>query len=171
MKGLVYVAFLALLLPVQAGLLALFAIGDVRPDLGLAAVFIIGLLTGPAEATVAGIGIGLLQDIGSASLLGFTGLTHGLVGLGAGLIGTRVLDRSNPFIVIFLALFSVLEGIAISIFLQVTCGDVPFFTLLFSRFIPQAAYTGVLCLILLRIVDRRGVLPLLKRQDIGKETL
>ena len=169
MKGRVYVVLLVLLLPLQAGLLAMLSIRGITPDLGLTALFIIGLLTGPAEATVAGIGIGLLQDIGSASFLGFTGLTRGLVGLGAGLIGTRVLDRSNPFIVLVLVLFSVIEGILISFFLQVTYGEVPFFALLFSRFIPQAVYTGLLCLILLRVVNHRGVLPMLKRQEIGKE--
>jgi hypothetical protein len=132
-------------------------------------LYIIGLLTGPAEATLAGIGIGMLQDIGSASFLGLTGLTRGLAGLGSGLIGTRVLDRSSPLIVVFLALFSLVEGMLVSVFLQVTYGEMPFFSLLFSRSLPQALYTSILCLVLLRLVDRRGILPLLKRQDLGKE--
>ena len=68
----------------------------IKPDLALVVLFIIGLLTGPAEAALAGMGIGLLQDIGSASLLGFSGFTRGLVGLGAGLLGTRVLDIASP---------------------------------------------------------------------------
>ncbi len=169
MKPRVYVVILLLLLPLQAGLLTPLEINGIKPDLGLAALYIIGLLTGPAEATLAGIGIGLLQDIGSASFLGFTGLTRGLVGLGSGLIGARVLDRSSPLIVVFLALFILIEGMLISLFLQVTYGEVPFFSLLFYRHIPQALYTSILCLFLLRFVNKRGILSLLKRRETGKE--
>ncbi|HTG00188.1 MAG TPA: hypothetical protein VK654_06335 [Nitrospirota bacterium] len=169
MKPLVYIAMFVFLLPLQAGLLALLSIGGIVPDLGLALLFIIGLLTGPAEATMAGIGIGLLQDIGSASFLGFTGLTRGVVGLGVGLIGRHVLDRSSPFIILFLALFSIIEGACISLFFQITYGDVPFFTLLFTRYLPRTLYTCALCLVLLRFTDRSDFLRLIKRPVIGKE--
>lgn len=169
MKPRVYLALLLLLLPFQAGLLTPLEFGGIRPDLGLAVLFIIGLLAGPVEATFAGVGIGLLQDIGSASFLGFSGLTRGIVGLASGLIGTRLLDRTSPFIILFLAALSLVEGALIALFLQTTYGEVPFFTLLFRRFLPQAFATSILCLLLLRLTDKRAVLPHIMRRDLGKE--
>ncbi|HUI45568.1 MAG TPA: hypothetical protein VL122_06250 [Nitrospirota bacterium] len=169
MKPYVYAFILMLIIPFQSTLLDPLSVFGIKPDLALAVLFIIGLLTGPVEAALAGISIGLVQDIGSASLFGFSGLTRGLVGLGAGLLGSRVLDISNPVIVLFLTVFSLLEGIVISIFLQAIYGEVPFFTMIAGRLVPQAIYTSVLCFLLLRLANRRDILRLLKRRDILKE--
>ena len=62
--------------------------------------------------------VGLVQDIGSASLLGMCGFTPGLVGLAAGVLGRRVLDIASPMNVIFIAAFSLIEGTAIAMFMQ-----------------------------------------------------
>jgi len=169
MKPYVYFLVLVLIIPFQASLLSPLAVAGIKPDLPLSVLFIIGLLTGPLEATLVGMGIGLMQDIGSASLLGFSGLTRGLVGLAAGLLGTRELDISSPMIVLFLAVFSLCEGLLISIFLQTTYGAIPFCSLLTGRLIPQAIYTSALCFVLLRVVNQRNIIRLLKRRDIRKE--
>ncbi len=169
MKPYVYTLILVLIIPFQSTLLNPLSVYGIKPDLALAVLFIIGLLTGPVEAALAGMSIGLIQDIGSASLLGFSGLTRGLVGLGAGLLGSRVLDISNPVIVLFLAVFSLIEGLLISVFLQATYGAVPFVTMVTGRLIPQAIYTSLLCVLLLRFANKRNVLRLLKRRDIQKE--
>jgi rod shape-determining protein MreD len=169
MKPRVYVILFLLIVPFQASLLDKFAIGGAKPDLALAALFVIGLLTGPVEAAIAGMGIGLLQDIASASLIGFSGLTRGLVGLGAGLLGKRFIDSSSPAVVPFLAVFSLAEGLLISSFLQVTDGAVPFFSMIAGRLLPQAIYTSLLGLLVLRLVSRKNVLPMLKRRDLQKE--
>ncbi len=169
MKPYVYVFILLLIIPFQSTLLNPFSVFGMKPDLALAILFIIGLLTGPVEAALAGISIGLVQDIGSASLFGFLGFTRGLVGLGAGLLGSRVLDASNPVIVLFLAVFSIIEGALISIFLQATYGAVPFVTMLAGRLVPQAIYTSLLCFLLLRLALKRDFLRLLKRRHIQKE--
>ncbi len=169
MKPYVYVLILLLIIPFQSTLLNPFSVFGIKPDLALAILFIIGLITSPVEAALAGIGIGLVQDIGSASLFGFSGFTRGLIGLGAGLLGSRVLDISNPVIVLFLAVFSLIEGILISIFLQATYGAVPFVTMLAGRLVPQAIYTSILCFLLLHFALRRDFRRLLKRRDIQKE--
>ena len=169
MKPRVYLIIFLLVIPVQASLVAPLSIAGIRPDLPLAVLFIIGLLTGPAEATLAGIGIGLVQDIGSAGLIGFSGFTRGLAGLAAGFLGTRVLDIGNPAIVLFLAVVSLAEGIMISIFLQTTYGDVPFFSMLAGRLLPQALYTSLLGLLALRLISRKNVRETLKRRDHQKE--
>jgi len=169
MKPSVYFIIFVLILPLQASLFNPVSIAGIKPDLALAVLFIIGLLTGPIEAALAGMGIGLLQDIGSASLLGFSGLTRGLVGLAAGLLGSRILDISNPLSVLFLAVFSLGEGLLISLFLQTTYGLVPFFSTIGGRLFPQAIYTSALCFLLLRLASQRNLLRLLKRRDIQKE--
>jgi rod shape-determining protein MreD len=169
MKPRVYVMLFLLLIPFQASLIDKISLGGIKPDLALAVLFVIGLLTGPAEAAAAGMGIGLLQDIASASLIGFSGLTRGLVGLAAGLLGTRVIDSSSPAVVPFLALFSLAEGVLIMSFLQATDGAVPFFSLVIGRLLPQAIYTSLLGLLVLRLASRKKVLPMLKRHDIEKE--
>jgi len=169
MKPRVYVIILVLIIPIQATLLNPLSLGGIKPDLPLAILYIIGLLTGPAEASIAGIAIGLIQDVGSASFFGFSGLSRGLVGLGVGLLGSKALEISSPVIVLFLAAFSLAEGVFVSLFLQTTYGDVPFFTLVAGRLLPQTIYTTVLCFFLLRLVSKREVLLLIKRRDIQKE--
>ena len=169
MKPRVYLAIFVLIIPLQASLLDPLSIGGIKPDLALTVLYLIGLLTSPLEATLAGVSIGLVQDIGSASLIGFTGMTRGLEGLAAGLLGSRVLDISSPAIILVLAVFSLAEGLFITAFLQVTYGDVPFLGIMGSRVLPQALYTSLLGFFLLRLVTRKDVLPALMRRDFQKE--
>lgn len=169
MKPLVYLVVLLLIIPLQASLLAPLSFGGIMPDLALALIFIIGLVAGPVEGAYAGIVIGLIQDIGSASLLGFTSLSRGIIGLLAGLLGRRVLDIKNPTIVLFLVVFSAAEGIYISFFLQTTSGAIPFFNLIAGRIIPQAFYTGLLGLLMLHLVIKKKIFNIIKRRDIQKE--
>jgi rod shape-determining protein MreD len=169
MKFLVYFTILLLIIPVQAALLEHLSIGGIKPDLALALLYIIGLLTGPREAALAGMAIGLVQDIGSASFIGFSGLTRGLIGLSAGLLGRRVLDITSPSNSIFLAVFCLLEGIVIAILLQVFYGSVPFIGLMAGRLVPQALYTGVLGAILLRILGNKSVMSALMRRTAQRE--
>jgi rod shape-determining protein MreD len=169
MKSHVYLILLLLLIPFQASLLSPLSLGGIKPDLALAVLYIVGLLTGPAEATIAGIGIGLLQDIGSASLIGQTGLTRGLMGLSAGLLGKQVLDISSPTNSLFLALFSLLEGIFIALFMQIYYGSVPFINIIINRLLPQAIYTGILGYVLLQLMNRKGVIAAIRRETVQKE--
>jgi rod shape-determining protein MreD len=169
MKPRVYVFIFLLLIPFQASLLNPLSLAGIKPDLALAMLYIIGLLTSPGEAALAGIGIGLLQDIGSASLIGLTGITRGLVGLSAGLLGRRVLDIGSPSNSIFLAVFSLLEGICISLIMQVLYGSVPFFSLLAERILPQALYTGLLGFLFLQFMGGRDISAMLRRRTVQKE--
>ncbi len=169
MKSWVYFAIFVLLVPFQAGLITPLSIYGIKPDLALACLFIVGLLTGPAEGAFAGMGMGLIQDIGSASLLGLTGLSRGMVGLASGMLGRKVLDVGSPSIVLFLAALSLAESLFIALFLQTTYGAVPFVSLIFSRMLPQTLYTCLAGFALLRLVNRRKVLASLRRRDIQKE--
>ncbi len=169
MKPRVYFVVLLLVIPFQASLIEPISLGGIKPDIALAALFIIGLLTGPTEAAIAGMAIGLVQDVGSASFIGFSAMTRGLVGLAAGLLGSRILDLSSPVIILFLAVFSLAEGILIALFLSVTYGDVPVLSMLGVRMLPQALYTSILGLLLLKFVSNKNNLPLLMRRNFQKE--
>ncbi len=169
MKSLVYFTILLLIIPVQASLLAPLSIGGIKPDLALALLYIVGLLTGPAEAALAGMAIGLVQDLGSASFIGFSGLTRGLIGFSSGVLGRRVLDLTSPSNSIFLTAFSLLEGIVIAFFVQMFYGSVPFVSLMAGRILPQALYTGLLGAVLLRFIARKDVMSVLVRRDVQKE--
>jgi rod shape-determining protein MreD len=169
MKPRVYVLVLLMLIPVQASLLAPLVRVGLRPDLGLALLYTVGLLTGPGEAALAGIGIGLLLDLGSASLIGFSGLTYGIVGLCAGLLGRRVLDVQSRSNVIFIALFSLLESLLAAIFLEMIYGSFPVLSQVFRRMVPQAVLTAAAGFLILRYATRREVLVWILRRDLQRE--
>lgn len=169
MKFRVYLTLFLLIIPFQASLLEPLSIAGIKPDLALALLYIIGLLTGPGEAALVGMGLGLLLDIGSVSFLGLAGFTRGLVGLSASLLGRKVLDLSSPTNGVFLAAFCLAEGICIALFLQLFYGSIPFFSLLAGRILPQAVYTGVLGVVLLRLMAGKNVLAALKRRAVQEE--
>lgn len=170
MKPRVYLIILFLLLPFQASLLTPLSIAGVKPDLALVVLYFIGLLTGPREAALAGMGMGLLQDIGSASLIGLMGFTRGLIGLCAGLLGRRVLDLASPSNGIFLAIFSLLEGALISLFLQVYYGGIPIVRVAVVRFLPQALYTGLAGVAVLYFVGgKKDAIGKVRRRIVQKE--
>jgi len=169
MKPRVYLIILLLLLPLQASLFGPFSLGAITPDLGLAVLYCIGLMTGPVEAALAGIAIGLLQDVGSASLIGFSGLTRGLVGIFAGFLGRRVLDIQNPSNIVFLLAFCLAEALVSALFLELTYGSVPLAGLFFGRMVPRAVSTALVGYALLRLMTGKNVLAWMRRRELQKE--
>jgi len=169
MRPSVYAVILLLLIPLQASLLAPLSRIALAPDLGMAVLYVIGLLTTPVEAAFAGIAIGLLQDVGSASLLGLSGLTLGIVGLLTGLLGQRVLDIKSPSNVVFLALFSLAGSLLMVMFLDLIYGGFPMLGPFFVRMVPRAATTTLAGYLILRFATRRSVLPLIRRRELQKE--
>jgi len=169
MKLRVYVATLLLVIPVQATLFNPLSLAGIKPDLGMAVVYIVGLLTGPFEGCLAGIALGLVQDIGSASLLGLNAFMRGLAGLATGYLGMRVLDIASPSNIVFLSAFSLVEGILVTLFMQVYYGSVPLLGLFFMRLLPQAVFTGLLGTLMLRLLARKKVMTTLMRRSFLKE--
>ena len=169
MKPRVYFMVLLLVIPAQASLFSPFSVFGIKPDLPLALIYIIGLLTGPVEGALAGMGIGLIQDVSSAGLLGLDGFTRGLLGLCAGVLGERILNIASPANIIFLAVFCLIEGIIISLSMQLFYGNVPFISILFNLMIPQAIYTGLLWTLMLRAIKDKNVTAMLLRRSLQKE--
>lgn len=164
-----YVAVFLLLLPLQASLLAPLTRIGLVPDLGLAVLAVIGLLAGPFEGAAAGIAIGLYLDISSASILGLSGLTRGLTGMAAGLLGQRVLDIRGPATAVFIGLFSLLDSLLGTLYLEATYDDFPVVRQFFGRMLPRAMMTALAGYWLLRFILRRNVLPFIRRRDLPKE--
>lgn len=169
MKPRIYLIILLFIIPIQARLLSPFSIAGITPDLALAVVYVIGILTTPREAALAGIGIGLLQDINAASYLGLMGFMRGLMGLSAGFLGKHVLNVASMSNVIFLGSFSLLESTLISLFHETVYGSVPFFSLFFSHMLPRAVYTAVAGSLMLRYVSTKDVIPRIMRRSLERE--
>lgn len=169
MKPRMYLVVFLLLIPLQASLFGPLSLGGAAPDLGLAVLYCVGLLTGPVEGALAGIGIGLLQDVGSASLFGFSGFTRGLAGLFTGLLGRRVLDIQSPSNIIFLFAISLIDSLFSALFLEITYGTVPVFGLFFGRAILRAATTALIGYGILRLITRKNVMGWIRRRTLKKE--
>ncbi len=169
MKPRFYLLILIILVPLHASLFGPLATAGIKPDIPLAVVYIIGLLTGPVEGAIAGMAIGLLQDTASAGLIGIAGFTRGAMGLLSGLLGRKVLDIASPSNIIFLSVFSLAEGFLISLFIQSYYGSMPFFRIFFTTMMPQAFYTAVLGTLMLRLINKKGVINILTRRQFHKE--
>lgn len=164
-----YLTVFLLLTPLQASLLAPLSRFGLVPDVGLAIVAVIGLLSGPIEGALAGIALGLYQDISSASLIGLSGLSRGIIGLAAGYLGQRVLDVRGPSTAVFFFLFSLLDSVLNAFYLEMTYGSFPILRQFFSRMLPRAFVTALAGYWLLQFVMRRNVLELIRRRELQKE--
>lgn len=169
MKPRVYIMLFLLVIPVQASLLNPLSLFGIRPDFILVLLYVIGLLTGPTEGALAGMGLGLLQDISSASPLGFGGLTRGLFGLSAGFLGQQVLDIASPANIIFLSAFCLLEGIVVSVFMQALYGSGPYISMFFTSTLPRAVYTGLLGTFMLQFIRDKDIPSMMLRRSLQKE--
>ena len=169
MRPFVYGIVALLLVPLQATLAAPLERIALAPDVGIAVLSVIGLLTGPTEAAFAGIGLGLLVDTGSASLLGLSGLSFGVVGLLAGLLGRRMLDIRSSSSIVFFGLFSLAGSLLTVLLLDLVYGNMPIAGPFFLVMLPRAVATAALGYFLLRFVTRRTVFPRVLRRELLKE--
>jgi rod shape-determining protein MreD len=169
MRSFVYVIVGLLLVPLQANFAAPLGRFALAPDLGIAVLSVIGLLTGPLEAAFAGVALGLLQDVGSASLLGLSGLTMGVVGLLAGLLGQRMLDIRSSSNIIFFGLFSLAASLLAVLLLNLIYGGIPVLGPFFFAMLPRAVVTAATAYFLLRFATRRTVLARIRRHKLQGE--
>jgi len=169
MRPRVYLIIVLLLIPFQASLFSPLSLGSATPDLGLAVLYCVGLLSGPIEGSLAGIAIGLLQDMGSASLLGFSGFTRGVIGLFTGLLGRRVLDIQSPSNILFLFVISLADSLFSALVLEMTYGSVPVVGLFFGRAMLKAATTACVGYGILRLITGKHALGWIRRRTLKKE--
>ncbi len=164
-----YAVLFLLLIPAQASLLAPLSRVGLTPDLGMAILYAIAILTGPLEGALAGTAMGVLMNIASAGLIGMSGITRGIVGFAAGYLGTRIMDTRNPSNMLFLAFFSLAEALLTFVYLDMTYGSFPFLSLFFGRMLPRALTTAITGYWLLRAAQRPPILAKIRRQELQKE--
>lgn len=112
MKPLLYALLIAALVPLQSVLMPHASVWQVKPDVGLIAVCLIGFLGGELEGLWVGLAMGWMMSLFSAEDLGVSMLTKGGVGLACGVAG-RQIAHITPFVIVLgLLAGSLLAGLA-----------------------------------------------------------
>jgi rod shape-determining protein MreD len=133
------------------------AIMRARPDIILIALVYVALSSGTMTGMVLGFTVGLLQDFyGPPVNLGLNALCKSLLGFGFG-YGKEGLYKDNPFILTGVLVLAVISHDLIYFLIDTKFNMDLFFTMLWSRSLPSALYTGFLSIVLiLAIAHRRG---------------
>lgn len=111
MKVLLYAVLIAGLVPMQAILLPHLSVWNVKPDLGLIAVWLIGLFGWELEGLLVGLVVGWVMSLFSAGDLTYGMLTKGGVGFLAGLMGRHMAHVTPVVLVTGLLVASILTGL------------------------------------------------------------
>lgn len=111
MKILSYALLISLLVPLQSVFLPHVSVWDVKPDLGLIAVCLIGALAGELEGLLAGLALGWIMSLFSAEDLGYSMLTKGGIGLLSGLAGRQIAHMTPMVLVCGLLIASTGTGL------------------------------------------------------------
>lgn len=111
MKLLLYALLVAGLVPMQAVVLPHLSVWNVKPDLGLIAVCLIGLFGGELDGLVFGLVLGWVMSLFSAGDLTYSMLTKGGAGFLAGLAGRQVAHVTPVVLVTGLLVASILTGL------------------------------------------------------------
>ena len=157
-KFFMYVGLVVFLVPVQTTLLPHVAIWDIRPDLGLVAAALIGVLAGELEGLLVGLAIGWILNLYSAGDLWLNLVTTGGAGLFAGLLAKQVAEITPTILSIGLLLLSLVGGVvAVFSMKYESMGD----TWWMVQFVvvPQACFDAVVGAGLLWLLEQRLSLP------------
>lgn len=111
MKFLFYSVLVLLLVPLQTTLLPHLSVWNIKPDLGLVAVALVGLFAGELEGLLVGLAIGWVLSLFSAGELWLSLLTNGGVGLLAGFLGRQVSQVTSLSLGAGLLLVSLASGL------------------------------------------------------------
>ncbi|WP_455241676.1 hypothetical protein [Petrachloros mirabilis] len=90
MKILLYLGIILLLVPIQTILLPHVSLWGIKPDCGLVAAAVIGLIAGELEGLLVGLVIGWVLNLYSAGDLWLSIVTTGGAGLSSGWLGRQV---------------------------------------------------------------------------------
>ena len=120
MKALIYLAVIVGLVPMQSVLLPHLTLWGVKPDLGLVAVCLIGLLGGELDGVLVGLALGWAMSLFSAQDLVSGAIMKGAVGFLAGLAGRQVVYLSPILLVMGLLVLSCLAGLVTPVALKLS---------------------------------------------------
>ena len=142
MKVAVYALLIALLVPLQAIVLPHLSVWNVKPDLALIAVCLIGFLAGELEGVLAGLAMGWVMSLFSADDLGFSMLTKGGVGLLSGLAGRQIAHMTPVVLALGLMIASAMAGLVMVASLRLS-DDQDLWWALRTVVLPQACFDAV----------------------------
>lgn len=111
MKALIYLVVIVGLVPIQSVFLPHISLWGVKPDLGLVAVCLIGLIAGELDGLLMGLALGWAMSLFSAQDLISAVVLKGAVGFVAGLAGRQVVYLSPVALVAGLLTVSCLDGL------------------------------------------------------------
>ena len=149
MKFLWYGGLVLLLVPVQTTLLPHIAIWGIKPDLGL--------LAGELEGLLVGLAIGWVLNLYSAGDLWLSLVTTAGAGLFAGLVGRQVAQVTPTILSIGLLVLSLAGGVvAVLSMKNATISDT--WWMMQSVVVPQACFDAVLGAGLLWVLGQRFIL-------------
>lgn len=125
----------------QITILHRMAVYGIIPDLLLIYVVSLGLIAGSQRGGFAGFVLGLIQDLYFGSLIGFSALFFMLIGACCGLFHQNF-DRSRLMLPLGLtACFSMIYGLASSLFFLIIPGILSFSGCISQRVIPSVIYS------------------------------
>ncbi len=142
MKTLRWTVLLVMLVPLQAVVLPYLSVWNVKPDLGLVAVCLIGLLGGELDGLLAGLMIGWVMSLFSAEEVGASMLIKGGVGLLTGAIGRQLAHLTPLVVVLTLVVASTAAGIATASALRLS-EDQDLWWAVGAVVLPQACFDAV----------------------------
>lgn len=142
MKVAVYALLIALLVPLQAIVLPHLSVWNVKPDLALIAVCLIGFLAGELEGVLAGLALGWVMSLFSADDLGFSMLTKGGVGFLSGLAGRQIAHMTPAVLALGLMIASAMAGLVMVASLRLS-DDQDLWWALRTVVLPQACFDAV----------------------------
>jgi hypothetical protein len=153
-----YAGLVVLLVPVQTTLLPHVAIWNIKPDLGLVAAALIGVLAGELDGLIVGLAIGWILNLYSAGDLWLNLVTIGGAGLFAGLLARQVAEITPTILAVGLLLLSLAGGlVAVLSMKYATIAD----TWWMVQFvvIPQACFDAAVFAALLWFLEQRFAMP------------
>lgn len=157
-------AFFALVL--QLAVADRLAIFDVRPDLTVLVVVLLGMRRGPMVGTLVGFFVGLIQDLLVPATLGMNSLAKCILGYLSGRLGQNL---ALPTLLLYAPLFAlaVLFHDLIYLLAYTKLDPGRFLRIFLVQSLPTALYTAVLGVVLLALaaVLRGGILA--SRREVG----
>jgi hypothetical protein len=123
MKTLLYAALVLVVVPLQTTLLSHVTVLDVRPDVGLIAVCLVGFLGGELDGLLLGVILGWSQDLLSAGDW-VNVVSKGGAGFLAGLAGRHLAHITPAVLLIGLAVISCVSSLAFVYSMKISDWDV-----------------------------------------------
>jgi hypothetical protein len=157
-KLLAYAGLVLLLVPVQTTLLPHVAIWDIKPDLGLVAAALIGVLAGELDGLLVGLAIGWLLNLYSAGDLWLNLVTTGGAGLFAGLLARHVAEITPTIFCVCLLLLSLAGGL-VAVFSMNRATVADSWWMVQFVVVPQACFDAAAGAALLWFLEQRFALP------------